>query len=198
VSYGTVGERKKRDITSLLGQMCPPAATSASFRKLGPIVPSRVRWVVGACELPVAVIGRADLVVVNSTSGLDRGRGLRFRESAGQWQRQRQWHGWFWGEGAFSSFCCLAGKGALAVVVTPVTFGHVRVVDGAVVPIVGVPLRQDTVSVMAVNVGSRTPMTPMAHSQAVEAEPFCCSVRAYHVVWTTPLDDNCRRAVDGT
>jgi hypothetical protein len=176
--------------------MCPPAASSTSFGKLGPIVPSHPRHVVGACELPVAAIGRAYLVMVDSAAGLDWGRRSRFGESAGQWQRQRRWRGRLRGEGAFSSFRCLAGKGAAAVV--SVVVGHVRVVDGAVVPIVGVPLRQDTVSVVAVHVGSRTPTTPMAHSQAVETEPFCCHVHTHHVTWTTPLDDNCRRAVDGT
>jgi hypothetical protein len=79
-----------------------------------------------------------------------------------------------------------------------VTVGHVGVVDGAVVPIVGVPLGQDAVGVVTVNVGSQAPTTPMAHSQAMEAEPFRCCVRAYHVAWTTPSDDNCRWAVDGT
>jgi hypothetical protein len=79
-----------------------------------------------------------------------------------------------------------------------VTFRHVGVVDGAVVPVIGVPLGQDTVGVVAVNVGSQTLATPMAHSQAVEAEPLCCCIRTHHVAWTTPLDDNCRRAVDGT
>jgi hypothetical protein len=98
----------------------------------------------------------------------------------------------------FGSFRHLVGKGALMTVMATIAFRHVGVVDGAVVPIVGMPLRQDTVGVVAVDVGSRTPTTPMAHSQAVEAEPFCCRIRTHHVVWTTPSDDNCRRAVDGT
>jgi hypothetical protein len=79
-----------------------------------------------------------------------------------------------------------------------VVLGHVRVVNGAVVPVMGVPLRQNAVGVMAVDVRSWAPMTPVAHSQAVKAEPLGCCVRAYHVAWTTPSDDNCRRAVDGT
>jgi hypothetical protein len=79
-----------------------------------------------------------------------------------------------------------------------IAFGHVGVVNGAVVPIVGVPLGQDAVGVVAVDMRSRAPMTPMAHSQAMEAEPFCCCVRTHHVAWTTPSDDNCRWAVDGT
>jgi hypothetical protein len=58
--------------------------------------------------------------------------------------------------------------------------------------------RDNAVGVVAVDVQSRTPMTPMAHSQAMEAEPFCCHVRTHHVTWTTPSDDNWRRAVDGT
>jgi hypothetical protein len=97
-----------------------------------------------------------------------------------------------------SSFCRLAGKGALASAVTPVAFGHVRVVDRAVVPVVGVPLGQDAVGVVAIDVGSRAPTTPVAHSQAVETKPLRSCVYAYHVTWTTPSDDNCRRAVDGT
>jgi hypothetical protein len=117
--------------------MCPPAATSTSFRKLGPIVPPHARQVVGACELPVAAIGRAHLVIVDSASGLDGGCGLWFGESAGQ----RRWRGWLQGEGVFGSFCCLAGKGALAAMVASVTLGHVGVVDRAVVPVIGVPLR---------------------------------------------------------
>jgi hypothetical protein len=90
------------------------------------------------------------------------------------------------------------GEGTLAVAVAAVAVGHVWVVDGAMVPKVGVPLWQDTVGVVAVDVWSQAPVTPMTHAQAVEAEPFCCCVRAHHVVWTTPSDDNCRRAVDGT
>jgi hypothetical protein len=195
ISYS---KQKKRDITSLLGQMCPPAATSASFGKLGPIVPSCAWWVVGTCELPVATIGRARLVMVDGASSLDGGHGLWFRESTRQWQRQWRWCGRLRGEGAFSSFRHLAGKGALAAAVAPVAFGHVRVVDGAVVPVIGVPLRQNAVSVMAVDVRSWAPVTPMSHSQAVETEPFCSCIRAHHVAWTTPSDDNCRRAVDST
>jgi hypothetical protein len=77
-------------------------------------------------------------------------------------------------------------------------FGHVRVVNGAVVPVMGVPLRQDAVGVMAVDVRSWAPATPMSHFHAVETEPLHGRVRAHHVVWTTPSDDNCSRAVDGT
>jgi hypothetical protein len=82
--------------------------------------------------------------------------------------------------------------------VAMVVFGEVGVINGAVVPIVGVPPWQDAVSVVAVDMGSQAPATPMSHSQAVETEPFCCSVHTHHVAWTTPLDDNCRQAVDGT
>ena len=71
-------KQKKRDITSLLGQMCPPAAMSASFGKLRPIVSSRAGRVVGVCELPVAAVSRAYLVVIDSTAGLDGGLGLWF------------------------------------------------------------------------------------------------------------------------
>jgi hypothetical protein len=123
---------------------------------------------------------------------------LRFRESTGQWQQQRQWHGRFRGEGAFGSFRRLAGKGALAAAVAPVTFGHVRVVDGAVVPVIWVPLRQNAVGVVTVDVRSRAPPAPMSHLQAVETEPFRSCICAHHVTWTTPSDDNCRWAVDGT
>jgi hypothetical protein len=178
--------------------MCPPAASSASFGKLGPVVPSSTWRVVSLCELPIAVVGRTRLVVVNCTARLDRGRGLQFRESTGQWQRQRRWRGRLWGEGAFGSFCRLAGKGALVTAVAPVAFGHVWVVDGAVIPIVGVPLGQDAVGVMTVDMWSWAPATPMSHSQAVETKPLCSRIRAHHVAWTTPSDDNCRWAVDGT
>jgi hypothetical protein len=187
--------RKKRDITSLLGQMCPPAASSVSFGKLGPIVPSSVWRVIGTCELPVVTIGRAHLVMVNSASGLDRGRrALCGREGTGQ----RQWRGRLRGKGAFRSFSGLTCKGALVAAMVTVLFGHVGIVDGTVVPKVGVPLWQDAVGVVAVDVWSQTPATPMPHLHAVEAEPFCCGIRTHHVTWTTPLDDNCRRAVDGT
>jgi hypothetical protein len=178
--------------------MCPPAASSASFGKLGPIVPSSVWRVVSSCELPVAAVGRTHLVVIDCATSLDGGHGLQFRESTGQWQRQRQWHGRLRGEGAFGIFCRLAGKGVLVVAVAPVVFGHVGVVDGAVVPVVWMPLRQNAVGVMTVDVRSRALATPMSHSQAVETEPFCSCIHAHHVTWTTPSDDNCRRAVDST
>jgi hypothetical protein len=70
-SYRTVS-RKKNDITSLLGQMCPPAASSTSFGELGPVVPSSAWRVVGSCELPVAAVSRAYLVIVDHAAGLDR------------------------------------------------------------------------------------------------------------------------------
>jgi hypothetical protein len=92
----------------------------------------------------------------------------------------------------------LVGEGALAVAMASVMVGHVGVIDGAVIPKIWVPLGQDAVGVVTVDVRSRAPTTPMAHTHAVEAEPFCCRVRTHHVAWTTPLDDNCRRAVDGT
>jgi hypothetical protein len=98
----------------------------------------------------------------------------------------------------FGGFRHLAGKGALAATMVSVMLRHVGVVDGAVVPEMGVPLGQDAVGVMTVDVGSQAPSTPMSHTHAVEAEPFCCRVRTYHVAWTTPLDDNWRRAVEGT
>jgi hypothetical protein len=132
--------------------------------------------------------------MVDSTASLDWGCRVVLREGSWQWR----WYRRFQGEGALSSFRSLAGKGALVAVVAMVAGGHVGVIDGAVVPKIGMPLRQDAVSVVAVNVWSQAPATPMAHSQAVEAEPLGCSVRTHHVVWTTPSDNNCRRAVDGT
>jgi hypothetical protein len=81
VSYGTVKE-KKRDITSLLGQMCPPAALSTSFGKLGPVVPLRAWWVIGPGELPVVTVVGACLVIVDGASCLNRGRGSGFGEGA--------------------------------------------------------------------------------------------------------------------
>jgi hypothetical protein len=150
------------------------------------------------CELPVAAVSRAYLVVIDSAAGLDWGRRLWFWEGTGQRQWQGWWRGWLRGEGAFSSFGSLAGQSALASAMATVAFGHIGVVDGTVVPIVGVPLGQDAVGVVAVDVGSRAPTTPMAHSQAVETKPLRSCVCAYHVAWTTPSDDNCRRAVDST
>jgi hypothetical protein len=134
-SYSTVSG-KKRDITSL-GQMCPPAATSVLFGELGPVVPSGAWWVVGACGLPSTMVGRACLVIVNSTACLNRGRGLVCGEGA--------WHGWqsWWlrDEGSFCCFGGLVGKGVEAAVMASVVVGEVRVVNGAVIPKVGMPLR---------------------------------------------------------
>jgi hypothetical protein len=176
--------------------MCPPAATSTSFRELGPIVPSSARQVIGSCELPTAAVGRTRLVMIDRATGLDGGR--QFGEGTGHQQRQQWWCRRFRGEGAFSGFRHLAGKGALTAAMASVVIGHVGVVDRTVVPKIRVPLGQDTVGVVAIDVWSRTPTTPMAHAHAVEAEPFCRRVRTHHVAWTTPSDDNCRRAVDGT
>jgi hypothetical protein len=140
--------------------MCPPATSSVSFRKLGPIVPISAWWVVGAGGFPGAVIGRTGLVVVDSTTHLYRGCGVVCWEGA--WHGRQGW--WLRGEGAFHRFGGLAGKGALAAVMASVVVRHVGVVDGAVVPKIGVPLWQDAVSVMAVDVQSWTPATPMAHT----------------------------------
>jgi hypothetical protein len=141
------------------------------------------------------MVGGTRLVVVNSASSLDRGRGALCRRKG---TGQRRGHGGLRSKGVFHSFSGLARKGALAAAMVSVLFGHVGVVDRTVVPIVGVPLWQDTVSVVAVDVRSRTPVTPMPHTHAVEAEPFCCGICTHHVAWTTPSDDNCRWAVDGT
>jgi hypothetical protein len=119
---------------------------------------------------------------------------MAWREGAWHWWQS--W--WFQGEGAFRHFCSLAGEGAVAVAVAMVMFREVGVIDGAVVPIVGVPLWQDTVGIVAVDMWGWAPATPMPHPQAVEVEPFYCGVCTHHVVWTTPLDDNCRWAVDST
>jgi hypothetical protein len=137
------------------------------------------------------------LVVVGSASGLDRGCRLWLGECTRQ-RWQGRWRGRLWGEGMFSGLRCLAGKGMLAVAVASVMFGHVGVVDRAVVPIMRVPLGQNAVSVMTVDMRSRAPMTPMSHSQAVETEPLRSHIRAHHVTWTTPSDDSCRWVVDGT
>jgi hypothetical protein len=83
-------------------------------------------------------------------------------------------------------------------VVTAVVFREVGVVDRAVIPDIGMPLLYDAVGVMAVDVWGRALATPVSHAHTVKAEPLCCCVHTYHVVWTTPSDDNCRRAVDGT
>jgi hypothetical protein len=109
-------------------------------------------------------VGGTRLVVINCATSLDGGRRLRFGEGTGQLRWQRWWCRWLRGEGTFGGFHHLVGKGALAVAMASVVVGHVGVVDGAVVPIIGVPLGQDTVGVMAVDMGSRTLVTPMAHS----------------------------------
>jgi hypothetical protein len=83
-------------------------------------------------------------------------------------------------------------------VVATVVIRQVRVVHGAVVAVVRVPPREDAVGVVTVDVRSRAPATPMSHLHTVETKPLRRHVRAYHVAWTTPSDDNCRRAVDGT
>jgi hypothetical protein len=187
-------EKRKCDITSLLGQMCPPAALSTLFGKLGPIVPSGVWRVISACGLPGTVVGRTGLVVVNCASSLYRGCGTALREGT----RQRRWCGRPQGEGTFGSFSSLAGQSALTTAMVTIAIGHVGIINGAVVPIMGVPLRQDAVSVMAVDMWSRALTTPMTHTETVEAEPLRRCVRTHQVAWTTPSDDNCRQAVDGT
>jgi hypothetical protein len=123
---------------------------------------------------------------------------LWFREGTRQWQWQWRWRGRLRGEGSFGSFRRLAGKGVQAVAMAPVVFGQVWVVDGAAVPVVWVPLWQNAVGVVTVDMRSRALLAPMSHPQAVEAKPLRSCICAHHVVWTTPSDDNCRRAVDGT
>jgi hypothetical protein len=152
--YGIV--RKKRDITSLLGQMCPPAASLTSFRKLGPIVPSCAGWVIGTCKLPMAAIGGACLVMVNGASSLDRGCRRWLRKGTGQWHWQQQWRGRLWGEGAFGGFGSLAGQRVLVTAMAMIVLGHVGVINGTVVSIVGVPLGQDAVGVVAIDMWSWT------------------------------------------
>jgi hypothetical protein len=90
------------------------------------------------------------------------------------------------------------GKDTLAAAMASVVVGHVGVVDGAVVPEIGVPLGQDAVGVVTVDMRSRALSAPMSHPQTVETKPLRSCVCAHHVAWTTPSDDNCRRAVDGT
>jgi hypothetical protein len=82
------------------------------------------------------------------------------REGSRHWW----WHWRFRGKGALGSFSSLSCLGVLAVAMVAVTFGHVGVVDRAVVPEVGVPLWQYAVGVMTVNVWGRAPTTLMAHS----------------------------------
>jgi hypothetical protein len=106
------------------------------------------------------VVSGAHLVIVDSAACLDWGCRVVHRE--GFWQRW--WHWWFWGEGALCSFSSLVGQGVLAAVVASVTFRHRGVIDRAVVPEVGVPMWQDAVGVVAVNVWGWAPVTPMAHS----------------------------------
>jgi hypothetical protein len=47
--------------------------------------------------------------------------------------------------------------------VAAIVLGEVGVIDGAVVPIVGVPLWQNAVGVMTVDVWGRAPVTPVSH-----------------------------------
>jgi hypothetical protein len=136
--------------------------------------------------------------VIDSAASLDWGHGSWLWEGTWQGQWQWRWCGRLQGEGAFGSFGSLAGQSALAMAMAVVAFGHVGVVDGAVVAVVGMPLGQYAVGVVAIDMGGGAPATPMAHSQAVETKPLSGRVRTYHVVWTTPSDDNCRWAVDGT
>jgi hypothetical protein len=56
------------------------------------------------------------------------------------------------------------GQGVEVMAVAAIVFREIGVVDGAVVPIVGVPLWQDAVGVVAVDMWSRAPVTPMPHS----------------------------------
>jgi hypothetical protein len=143
-------------------------------------------------------VGGTLLVVIDCAASLDGGRWLQFGEGTGHWQRQWRGRGRLQGEGAFGSFRHLAGKGALVAAMASVVLGHIGVIDGAVVPKMGVPLRQDAVGVMTVDVRSRAPSAPMSHPHAVETKPLHGCICAHHVAWTTPSDDNCRRAVDGT
>jgi hypothetical protein len=176
VSYGTVS-RKKHDITSLLGQMCPPAAASAALRKLRLIVPSHVGWVIGTFSCPCLAVVQPHSVMVDGAARLGQQHGTGVK---GTWY---WWQGWgLWGKCAFGRFCSFAGQGTEATAMAAVIVREVGVIDGAVVPIIGVPLWQDAIHVMAVDMWGQAPMTPMPHSQAVEAEPLCCSVRTHHVV----------------
>jgi hypothetical protein len=110
----------------------------------------------------MAAVSGTRLVVIDRATDLNRGR--RFGEGTGQRWQQRRWCRQFRGEGTFGGFRHLAGKGALSVAMASVVVRHVWVVDGAVVPVVGMPLWQDAVGVMAVDMWSRTLATPMAHS----------------------------------
>jgi hypothetical protein len=97
-------KKKKHDITSLLGQMCPPAATSMAFRELGPIVPLGMGWVIYLCSLPGVAVLQAGLVMVHTTTGLDRGCGAVVKGT-----RHGQWRGQSRGEGAFCGFSGFTG-----------------------------------------------------------------------------------------
>jgi hypothetical protein len=111
------------------------------------------------CSLPGVVVGRTRLVIVDSTAGLDWGCRAVHREGSWHWW----WRGWLRGKGALCSLSSLVGKGALAAVVVMIVFGHIGIVDWAMVPKIGVPLWQDAVSVVAVDVWGWAPATPMAH-----------------------------------
>jgi hypothetical protein len=76
--------------------------------------------------------------------------------------------------------------------------GEIWVIDRAVVPIIWMPLWEDAVHVVAVDMWGQASVAPMPHSQAVETEPLCGHVYTHHITWTTPSDDNCRQAVNST
>jgi hypothetical protein len=63
----------------------------------------------------------------------------------------------------FSHFHGFMGQGTEAAAMAAVVVGEVGVVNGAVVPIVGVPLRQDAVHVMAVNMWGQASMALVSH-----------------------------------
>jgi hypothetical protein len=69
-----------------------------------------------------------------------------------------------WGKGAFGSLCGLTGQGAKATAMVAVVVREVGVVDGAVVPIIGVPLQAYAIGVMTIDVWSQAPTTPVSHT----------------------------------
>jgi hypothetical protein len=66
--------------------------------------------------------------------------------------------------------------------VASVVVREIRVIDRAVVPIIWMPLQEDAVHVVAVDMWGWASVAPMPHSQVVETEPLYSHVCTHHVV----------------
>jgi hypothetical protein len=86
---------------------------------------------------PGAAVAGASLIMVNGASCLHWGWRTVWREGAWHWW----WGWWLQGESMLHSFRSFTGQGVEVMVVVAVMLGEVGVINRAVVPIVGVPLR---------------------------------------------------------